>query len=133
MALRADAARRFPWNPALGPRPGERLAGGESFVIGAMQRAGLAGTWTPGPVVEHHVASANMNLDYIRLRYRRHGKTLMRQRRSLAAAARSLLCAYGEAYPRYLVGRALGVAPERWLRQYRRAHTHIGKLEGLFG
>jgi len=46
---------------------------------------------------------------------------------------RSVLSCALEAYPRYLLGRLAGVSPCRWLRQYRRAQTHLGKLGGWLG
>ena len=129
--MRAEVARRYPWNPAFGPTPQRNRVGGESRLQRAMQEDGLAGQWIPNAVVEHFVPASSMTLDYIRYRYRLHGRTLMVERRSLLSGARSLLAAC-EAYPRYLIARGLGRAPARWLKPYRRAQTHLGRLSGLF-
>lgn len=131
-AVRLEAARAHPWNPELGPRANGRISGGESWVQERIERAGGSGVWVPGARVEHVIPAKTMTLDYVRFRYRLHGRSLMRGRRSVAGAARSLLSLLLESYPRYLIARALGAPPRRWLRQYRRAATHAGKVSGLF-
>ncbi|MHC4549298.1 MAG: glycosyltransferase [Planctomycetota bacterium] len=128
MAIRREVARAHPWKPGLGPVAGRRVAGGESYVLDRIQRGGGAGYWIPRAVVDHFIPTTSMSLDHVRYRYRLHGMSLMLERRSLLGAARSLVSALLEAYPRYLVARALRRKPGRWLRAYRRAQTHLGKL-----
>jgi len=134
-AVRTAVARRYRRHPKLGPRPTDRLVGEESAWIGDMLRDGHRAYWIPSAVVRHFVPERNMNLRYIAHRYRLHGKSLMAGRASAVArasgAVRSALALALEAYPRYLAARALGLPPRRWLRAYRRAQTHLGKLEGL--
>jgi len=132
-AVRAAVARRFSWNPELGPRRRARIPGGEAWVQARMQENGERGYWIPGATVAHFVPATSMSLDYIAYRYRLHGKALMLGRPNLGAALRSVLSCALEAYPRYLLGRLAGVSPCRWLRQYRRAQTHLGKLGGWLG
>jgi hypothetical protein len=97
-----------------------------------MQRDGLVGWWIPDAVVEHWIPAESMTLAYVTYRYRLHGKTMMKMQRSLPSAGRSLLSLMFESYPAYFLGRALRLPPHRWLRSYRRAQTHLGKLHGLF-
>jgi len=129
-SARTEVARRHAWDPAFGPMPAKTRAGGESEVQGEMMRDGHVGRWVPGASVEHFVPASAMTLAFIRYRYRMHGRTLMAGRGGLSAAVRSLLTGCLEAYPRYLLARGLGRSPGRWLRPFRRAHTHFGKLSG---
>jgi hypothetical protein len=140
-ALRAGAARRHPWNPALGPRAGRRIPGSESWVQASMERAGLRGLWTPGARIDHFVPAAAMTLSYVRYRYRIHARSLMQVHadprrgagRKLASAADSLVSLLFDAYPRYATQRLLGRPPERWIRHFRRCQEHLGRLRGFVG
>jgi len=134
MAIRTEVARRYAWDEARGIQAGREggLVGDESELLDRIRADGHPGYWLPDAVVHHFIPTASMSLEYVRHRYRLHGKALMAQRKSLAGGLRSLLSAGLEAYPRYLLGRLLRVPPRRWLRAFRRAQTHWGRLQGLF-
>lgn len=134
MAIRTDIARRYRWNENRGIHPASRggLVGDESELLDRIRRDGHTGFWIPEAQVGHHIPAAAMTLAHVRRRYRLHGKALMAQDKSLPGAVRSLLSLSLEAYPRYLLGRLVQVAPRRWLRAFRRAQTHLGRLQGLF-
>lgn len=135
LSIRTEVARRFRRNPLLGPKPGARIVGEETALQTEMMRAGHRGWWLPLAAVEHEAPERSLNLRYVAERYRLHGRTVMASLPygpgRLLTAARSLASILLESWPRYLLARALRREPGRWLRPYRRAHTHMGKLSAL--
>jgi glycosyltransferase involved in cell wall biosynthesis len=134
-AIRMEAAKRYRRDERFGPRPTDRVVGEESALQGAMIRDGHRAIWVPSAVVSHFIPAASMTLRHIAYRYRLHGRSLamgIRGRaRRLGAGLRSGLSLLLEAGPRYLLGRALRLPEPLWIRAFRRAQTHRGRLSGL--
>ncbi|MDH3591144.1 MAG: glycosyltransferase [Planctomycetota bacterium] len=126
-ATRTDVARRHRWDETLGPRAGSLQIGAETDLQDRILRSGRSGFWTPAARVDHIVRKEQMHEEYIALRYRLYGRSLMRERRRATTALRSLLCL--EAIPRAHVQRLVGLS---WLKAFRRGQTHLGKVAGYF-
>jgi hypothetical protein len=84
--------------------------------------------WVPSARVDHFVPASSMTLAYVARRYRLHGVGLMLDRRSLLAAADAFASLVFDAAPRYALARLLRRPMRRRLRQFRRMHTHAGRL-----
>jgi len=129
-ATRRSALEGRRWDPAFGPSPRRTSAGGETRLQLDLQRAGHAGVWLPGPVVDHWIAATSMNASYIAWRYRLDGATQMRLQPTLRGVLGSLATLLFEVGPRTLIGTLSGAPPRRRLRNLRRLHTHLGRLRG---
>ncbi|MEO7996796.1 MAG: glycosyltransferase family 2 protein [Gemmatimonadaceae bacterium] len=73
MALRADCMHQFPFNPALGIRPGSRMGGEETDVVRRALASGATGWWIPDARVKHYIPPARQTLKYLREWYYAYG------------------------------------------------------------
>jgi glycosyltransferase involved in cell wall biosynthesis len=69
-ALRADVARRFPFDPRLGPSPARVFTPGEeSDVLRRIADAGFHGVWLPKLAVSHWIDAPRQTVAYLRRYY----------------------------------------------------------------
>lgn len=74
-AVRADAQRRFPYNPELGVAPGRGRVGEESDVIYRLLKEGGVGWWIPEAKVRHVIPLARQSWSHFIQYYRQVGET----------------------------------------------------------
>jgi glycosyltransferase involved in cell wall biosynthesis len=129
-ATRADAQRRYPYDPRWGRRPDRpSLVGEEVAVLESMLRDGLTGSWVPGARVLHRVGPERQTLDYLRAQLRGYGAFRSTfdgpapRRGDAALRWRALVAALG-----WRVGRALGLPPESWIGDLVVAEDTRGRL-----
>jgi glycosyltransferase involved in cell wall biosynthesis len=76
-AVRADAQRRFAYDPRLGRQPGDRgVVGEESAVIEQLLAAGGEGWWVPDARVRHIVPPERQTVRYLREYMTGYGETM---------------------------------------------------------
>jgi glycosyltransferase involved in cell wall biosynthesis len=73
-ATRTREQRSYPYDPALGYRPGLLIAWDETEVILAMLRDGLQGEWVPAARVRHHIPKARQTTKYLRTHFYNRGR-----------------------------------------------------------
>src|SRR5206468_2577444 len=73
-AMRTSEHRSHPFNPDLGPRPGDPIYGEETDIMEAVLRSGKTGYWVPEAKVQHCIPQERMTLDYIDRYYRGYGR-----------------------------------------------------------
>jgi len=82
-AMRTAEHRSHPFNPDLGPRPGDAIYGEETDVIEAVLRSGKTGYWVPEAKVQHCIPQDRMTLAYIDKYYLGYGRYLAYSDRKL--------------------------------------------------
>jgi glycosyltransferase involved in cell wall biosynthesis len=65
MAVRTVEHRRFRFDPALGPAPGQRRRGEETDLVRRILQAGARGRWVPNTQVEHCTSLARQTVAYV--------------------------------------------------------------------
>jgi glycosyltransferase involved in cell wall biosynthesis len=136
-AMRTSVHRDFPFDAALGVRPGGRMGGEETDVVRRALAAGHTGWWVPTAHVRHYIPLERQTLKYVRGWYYAYGQYL-----SLADAATSQPVLFGR--PRYLWKQAITAelryhvrrrlcAPRLWVDDLVLASTAGGQLRGLAG
>lgn len=75
-AIRATEQRLFPYDPALGVGPGNRVGGEETIVLSAIQAAGYPTLWIPDALVHHMIPPHRQTVDYVRTYYEARGISL---------------------------------------------------------
>jgi hypothetical protein len=78
--VRADAQRRFLFDPELGRRGSALFAGEEWAVLEAMIASGASGRWVPGARVQHVIPAERQSVRYLRRYYFGNGTSLARTR-----------------------------------------------------
>jgi glucosyl-dolichyl phosphate glucuronosyltransferase len=76
MAFKSQLQRRFPYDPALGRRPGSWLGGEELAVAKAMLEIGVPGRWVPSAPVRHFIPKERQTLRYLHGYYAGYGRSL---------------------------------------------------------
>ena len=131
MAFRTADQARFPYQPALGRRPGNLLGGEEADVMRRMLGAGLEGRWVPTARVRHFIPKARQTVSYLRRYYFGWGEYLGRgaelKEASLLGRPLWLWRELVEGELRYLWSSALG-EPDRWLVDLQTACTARGRF-----
>ena len=132
MAFRLDVQRRYPYDPALGRRPGRPdLGDEETDVVEQMLRAGLHGWWVPEAGVRHVIPRQRQALRYVWSQCAGYGEYLARRDGPAAAPTwrgRARLWAQGlSACGWFLAGRVV-LPPERWMRDLTIAAETFGRL-----
>jgi hypothetical protein len=109
-AVRVDVQRRFPYDPALGRRPGSGLSGEETTLFRQMLAEGHGGWWVPDARVRHFIPRERQSVGYLRRIFGGQGEL---QGRALDAAGVPRLLGR----PRWLLRQALAAeARYRWRR-----------------
>lgn len=85
-AMHTAEHRSHPFNPDLGPRPGDAIYGEETDVMEAVLREGKTGYWVPGAGVRHCIPQNRMTLDYIDRYFRGYGRYLAYSDRNVGVA-----------------------------------------------
>lgn len=135
-AVRATVHRGRRYNAELG-RSGTDLVGGEETeLLRTLLREGHTGRWVPGAEVHHLIEPSQMNLRYVRRRYRGWGRYAEYERLRegekvplLWGRPRWAWRAAFENEVKYRLFRPF-VAPERWLSFLREASHAQGVLLG---
>ncbi|GJG86413.1 hypothetical protein tb265_15940 [Gemmatimonadetes bacterium T265] len=132
--VRADEQRRHPYSPRLG-RVGTGMGGGEeTAVVRAILDAGATGWWVPNAPVEHLICADRQTLAYLRSFYLGAGASAGLDvppgvaslfGRPRWAWRRAITCEL-----RYRFARAMGTAPELWMRDFKFASAAWGLLRG---
>lgn len=130
--VRAGEQRLYDFDPALGRRNEQLLAGEEWAVLEQLLARGGTGRWVPGARVRHVIPSSRQSIAYLRRYYTGNGMSLARTRR---VAGESMMFgrprwAWREAVTQeiaYRARRALA-QPERWSEHLRRASIAWGLL-----
>jgi len=135
MAIRATEQRRYPYDPALGPRPGSGLRGEEVTLVKAMMRDGAEGWWVPDARVRHFVPIGRQTVPYIREWYHGWGVYLARTAKSAAGGGllgrplwlwREVI----ESEVRFRLRRR-AAEPEEWIEDLKKASIAKGRFDGL--
>lgn len=133
-AIRRDVQVRFPYETALGPRPGSMLRGEETAVIRAMLAAGIEGWWVPDARVRHHIPEQRQTTRYLRAFFHGYGQYIALRAGDdgcpkLLGRPRWLWRAALASEIRYRLRRLLA-SPERWIDDLVEASTYWGQLRG---
>jgi hypothetical protein len=135
MAVRTAEQRRFPYDPALGPRPDSGVRGEEVAMAHAMLDAGVEGRWVPGARVRHYIPARRQSIAYLREYYAgqgqvRRGGPVPAHHPRLFGRPRYLWRQAVEAEVSYLLGRLRG-SPDVWIEHLIAASMAWGGLRGL--
>lgn len=65
-ATKRSLHERFPFDPALGPRPGAKRLGEETELMRRLDAAGITGRWVPRARVRHFIPRNRQSLEYLR-------------------------------------------------------------------
>jgi glycosyltransferase involved in cell wall biosynthesis len=65
MAIRADVAKRYSFNPQLGPTGEKALRGEETELIGRLRADGLSGVWVGAARVQHMIGQERLSTSYL--------------------------------------------------------------------
>jgi glycosyltransferase involved in cell wall biosynthesis len=133
--VRADAQRRFHYDPMLGRRPGRAMGGEETPVIRAMLEDGLVGWWVPDARVRHFIPAGRQTLGFLRSQFRQFGEYegwLLNGEEGprLFGLPRWLWRQIFEEEAKYRVHRLVS-GPEVWLAHLRRSSSAWGRARGF--
>jgi glycosyltransferase involved in cell wall biosynthesis len=130
--VRAREQRLYEFDPALGRRDEQLLAGEEWAVLEKLLARGATGRWVPGARVRHVIPISRQSIGYLRRYYTGNGMSLACTRR---VSGESMLFgrprwAWREAVTQEIAYRAMRVLaqPERWSEHLRRASIAWGLL-----
>jgi glucosyl-dolichyl phosphate glucuronosyltransferase len=132
MAIRRTTQLRYPFDPRLGRRHGQMLAGEESAVVRAILEDGGSGRWVPTACVRHVIPERLQSLEHVRRYFHDFGVSLSSPEgegtRLLPPrwAIRDAI----EQEARFRIGRRLGWPPPVWLRSLRLASFAQGTIRG---
>lgn len=133
-AIRTAVHRAFPFDTALGVRPGSRMGGEETDMVRRALAAGHTGWWVPNAHVRHYVHPERQSLAFLRGWYRAYGAYLSRQTDGppaprLLGRPRWLWRAAAVSTARY-AARRLTRPPAVWIDDFIASHTARGQLRG---
>jgi glucosyl-dolichyl phosphate glucuronosyltransferase len=132
MAIRRDIQLRYLYDPQLGRRHGQLLAGEESAVVHRILGDGGEGRWVPAAHVWHLIPEKMQSLEHVRRYFHDLGASLT-FRTEPGRAGLPPAWAFRDAVEqeiRYRLGRPLGTPPRSWLRNLRLASFAQGTLRG---
>lgn len=135
LAVRRQEQLHFPYDPALGLRPGSQIRGEETAMILKMLEAGHTGWWLPDARVRHFIPRSRQSVPYLRDWFHGDGEEKGKKMRDanypkLFGRPRWLVRIAVEAELRYLI-RRLQTRPEHWIRDLINASVAWGQLRGF--
>jgi glycosyltransferase involved in cell wall biosynthesis len=134
-AVRAAEQRRFLFDPALGPAPGQNRVGEETQVLRAILNDGNTGYYLPNAVVRHMISPSRQTTSYVRSRYQAHGHSLASEdqrvyRRSFAGSPLWLWRQLATEAASYWLARTFS-SPSVWVPHLRKHASWQGYARAL--